>query len=340
MHCMDQVSPQSIDFSLLHKPVTAQDIDNYRRNAGKWLSFSTLKLLLSGVCLAAVVGIGVQVAGGPRFLLPGVIMTVIAAAGLATYVLSVWMATKRHVRTELFAKQHGFGYEATGRQTLTGNGMLFQAGWGGRWHDVIYKAARQHRLFEVGTYEYSAKTDITRDNRYTWYYACVALERKLPHIVLDAKANDLGLFGSNLPSELKVNQEVQLEGDFQRYFTVYAPRQYDIDVRYILTPDVMALLVDESAAVDVEIIDDRLYFYIRSLRMTHRAAMERLVRLSMLVGQKIYRQTDYYVDDRMAGARQVNAVHTAGRRLQRSVTRMMALTAVIGGLYIIVMLLL
>lgn len=85
----------------------------------------------------------------------------------------------------------------------------------------------------------------------------------LPNIVLDATSND-GLFGaSNLPSRFDRDQRLSLEGDFDRYFSLYCPVGYERDALYLFTPDIMARFIDNAAAVDVEIVDDWLFLYAR-----------------------------------------------------------------------------
>lgn len=39
---------------------------------------------------------------------------------------------------------------------------------------------------------------------------------------------------------------LSLEGDFDRYFTLYCPGDYERDALYVFTPDLLALLIDES----------------------------------------------------------------------------------------------
>jgi hypothetical protein len=97
----------------------------------------------------------------------------------------------------------------------------------------------------------------------------IQLDRALPHMVLDAVQNDRKILGqrvSNLPARFDLAQRLSREGDFDRYFTLYAPADYERDALYVFTPDLMALLIDEAGSgeggsMDVEIIDDRMYVY-------------------------------------------------------------------------------
>lgn len=89
-------------------------------------------------------------------------------------------------------------------------------------------------------------------------YLSVALPAPLPHLYLDALAN--GRAPRDLPTSVDRSQRISLEGDFDRSFSAYAPRTYGADALYVLTPDVMASLVDDAAGFDVEIVDDRVVF--------------------------------------------------------------------------------
>lgn len=92
-----------------------------------------------------------------------------------------------------------------------------------------------------------------------WHYLTVRLPSPLPHLVLDATANDT--VRSDLPPGLDRGRRISLEGDFDRWFRVYAPSGYGVDARYVLTPDVMSSLVSTAAYYNVEIIDDRIVFF-------------------------------------------------------------------------------
>lgn len=142
-------------------------------------------------------------------------------------------------------------------------------------------------------------------------YLAMQLERAVPQLVLDAVAN-----GSSIPMPLDRSQRLPLEGDFDRHFRLYAPAGYETDALYIMTPDLMALLIDETGDLDVEIVDDMLYVYAnRPFDLRDPATWERLGRIRDTVGAKALRQTDYYSDDRVAD-RAANRVAASGQRLR------------------------
>ncbi|QAY74377.1 hypothetical protein ET445_14610 [Agromyces protaetiae] len=127
----------------------------------------------------------------------------------------------------------------------------------------------------------------------TWAFAAFRLDAPLPHLVLDARAGN-GFFRSNLPSVPLKDQRLTLEGDFRKHFRLYAPIGYDTDARYVLTPDVMARLIDEAAGIDVEIVEDWILFYRRgAFRATGLAdAFDRLAAIAADVRARCARYRD------------------------------------------------
>lgn len=141
-------------------------------------------------------------------------------------------------------------------------------------------------------------------------YLAITLERAVPQLVLDSKRN-----GSSIPMMIGGGQKLALEGDFNTYFTLYAPKGYERDALYIMTPDLMALLIDETGDLDVEVVDDMLFVYSTEPFDTSSAAVwQRLGRIRDVVGATAISQTDYYSDDRQAD-RAANLVGEQGRRL-------------------------
>lgn len=136
-------------------------------------------------------------------------------------------------------------------------GVLFRAGQDRR----ALRRARTDlpRFLELGDYQYTVGTKKHRIAA-TWGYIAVKLENPLPHIVLDARANDL--LTSSLPSVFARDQRLSLEGDFDQRFRLFCPKGYERDALYLFTPDVMQRFFDHAASFDVEIVDDWLFFYL------------------------------------------------------------------------------
>ena len=121
---------------------------------------------------------------------------------------------------------------------------------------------------------------------------------------------------------------LSLEGDFDKYFTLYAPREYERDALYVFTPDLMVLLIDRLASYDLEIVDNRLYTYShKPFNMLDPETHERLASIVQVVGQKATNQTMRYADDRSTPYSDIIA--SGGVRLRRGI----AAGAVIAILY-------
>ena len=89
----------------------------------------------------------------------------------------------------------------------------------------------------------------------------ITLPRNLPNMVIDSLVESGNFFGSTLPIQFDSSQKIVLEGDFNKYFALYAPDNYGITALSILAPDVMQALMQHAAKCDIEIIDNKLYFY-------------------------------------------------------------------------------
>ncbi|MEO5534419.1 MAG: hypothetical protein ABIR17_04730 [Pseudolysinimonas sp.] len=142
-------------------------------------------------------------------------------------------------------------------------------------------------------------------------YVAVRLDRKLPHMAfLSTQAR--------VPNWLSVDgsQLVPLEGDFQTYFRFYAPTGYERDALQVITPDVMAVLVDDAAAWHVEIVDDWVIFtkgY--SFQQNTAEDWRRIFTIISAVAPEVVVQGDGYQDEHAAQS-VPNVVAPAGRRLR------------------------
>ena len=186
-------------------------------------------------------------------------MIVFALVGAVVVGTISWLVYSANFNQSLhlwaFAKANGLAF--VGKHTSKYNGMLFDVG-SGRLHTSVLRTTSV-RPVEFGNYQYTTGSGKSQQTHH-WGYIAVRLENLLPHIVLDAEGNN-GFFGSNLPIHFDKDQSLSLEGDFNRYFRLYCPSGYERDALYLFTPDVMVRFIDNAAELDVEIIDDWVYFY-------------------------------------------------------------------------------
>ncbi len=221
------------------------------------------------------------------------------------------------VRLNRFAQANGLKFTPTITNPVR-DGMIFNIGRSRSANNIL--TSTSFNPFEIANYTYitgSGKNSRT----YNYGYIMVQLDRNLPHMVLDSKANNTNIFGisfSDLPVNFDKDQKLSLEGDFDSHFTLYAPKDYEQDALYIFTPDLMQLFIDDSLNFDAEIIDNKLYIYSnKQFDLNDQVLFQRLFNVIDKVAAKVESQTDRYVDDRVGSALN-NVVAQPGRRLKIS----------------------
>lgn len=326
----------TIDFSPLTTPLPDDAVKAWKAQAkasgASWASVSAgniiaLVLLVPFVVVFLFVALGVgsmliNVAAGSQNLVFGLFPLIIMLGAVALIAFAIVKGVSAFGRRwELWARMDGFA-RTNGMvfSPVDANpaypGMIFQRGDTRQAVDHLRSA--DGRFFDFGNYRYTTGSGKNRTTR-TWGFLAFHLDRRLPNMLLDSKANN-GLFGSNLPASFDKSQILSLEGDFDTYFTLYAPKEYERDALYVFTPDLMALLIDEAAPFDVEIVDDWMFVYSNTAFRTGDAALyARLFRIMDTVGAKALTRTDRYVDARI-GDFAANVVAPQGARLKRRVS--------------------
>lgn len=215
------------------------------------------------------------------------------------------------MRLAQFAADNGLEFR-TATPSPDYSGMIF--GMGDARSSFNHLNSKTGRYFDLGDYRYSTGSGRNRTTHY-WGYLAIKLDRNLPNMVLDSKQNN-SLFGSDLPLHLDRDQILSLEGDFDKYFTLYCPQEYEQDALYVFTPDLMALLIDDASAFDVEIVDDWMFVYSPHRFPTlSEPTYARLFNIVQTVGNKAVSQTANYHDDRV-GSLSANFVAPQGQRLR------------------------
>ena len=287
-----------------------------------WLLLMTVPV---GLIIATVIGGNVILSIGFGLL------------GAAGIVLITWWVAKdvrqhvhlrspwrRWLRLSRFGADNGLFYLPTSSRPPLG-GTIFTYPERNKATDRFI--SKSGRRFEIGNYNYGKGDGSSRTK--VWGYMAIGLDRVMPHMVLRAAANKKGKHG--LPGRIAKDQILSLEGDFNKYFTLHAPRAYETDALYVFAPDLMALLIDEVAAYEVEIVDDWMFFYSpKPLDLGSRNALRKLMRIARIVGTKTFRQTNRYWDDRV-GSFAVNHVAAPGQRLRVRVFVGSSVVAVIWG---------
>ena len=312
----------TLDYSALHQPVTKTDIASYEewRRAGKPPT-SVLRVSIIVVVVVVVANIILALTlGGDGAVFFSLLLNMSALFAAIPVALVVGIALLAHriqkrqqTKVYKFAVANGLTFSAHTASTGL-KGMIFEQG-----HSRQLVAAL---LFpdgtQIGNYQYTTGGGKNR-HTHSWGFARVQLSRRLPHMVLDARANNLFGKFSNLPSSFR-GQTLSLEGDFDKHFTLYAPKQYERDALYVFTPDVMAAMIDAGRDYDMEVIDDQLMLYTRGkFALDSEAELSSLLRIIESIHSELHDQTKRYADERI-GDRAIDIVAEPGRRLKRRIS--------------------
>lgn len=202
---------------------------------------------------------------------------------------------KQQARLVYFAKDNDFTYTET--ETIKELGVFSEIGKNRRYTDII-AGSYNKKSFTICNLTYVTGSGKSEQEHKVGVVE-VTLPKKLPNIFLDSKANDF-VQGFGLSRYISGSQKLSLEGNFDDYFTLYAPANYERDALYFLTPELMALLVDKGSDFDFEIIGNTLKFY-KTDGFTHtQAQYELLFKLIDSLGGEFIENTARYADDKSA----------------------------------------
>jgi hypothetical protein len=295
-----------LDYSSLEARLNGADIAAYKQS-GNHVTFirSINKEAIGFMVLLTTVSVIAGRGSLQSFFVP---FAVIAPT------LLIWWVTYRNnmlhrARIYTFAIRNGVRMVSSVHPEYAG--MIFNNGESGQ----IVEALQFNDGTEIGNYDRMKNTGSRRMND-VWAYVKIKLVRSLPHMVLDAKANN-ALKISNLEQSFDRSQILGLEGNFNEYFTLYVPKQYGRDALYVFTPDVMAAMIDSGRQYDIEIVGDELYMYSQgSFLLDAPETYKALFKIINTIHQELVNQIDYYADEKV-GDRTKNSIALGGNNFDR-----------------------
>ena len=337
---------RSVNYNGLLTPVTEAEITAFRqqtRAAGVDWAKPQIAAFVGLGCLAAVIGlttlvisiavvlgsIGALITDPNLFAVLGVILPFGALGGIGVLGVLAFRALARGqwetwLKLSRFAADNGMLFSASSPNPQY-PGMIFHYGSSRR--TVNHLRSASDRFLDIGNFQFTTSDGKNTTTHHRGFMA-LHLDRRLPHMVLDAKAN-----GSLGFATFDRSQVLSLEGDFNSFFTLYCPQQYERDALYVFTPDLMALLIDNAAPFDVEIVDNWMFVYSNgAFPSLHPGLYERLFRIVDTVGAKTLSQTERYVDERV-GSFADNVVAPPGQRLRRGFPRGAVIALIVVGVF-------
>lgn len=308
----------SFDLSPLETPLTAEDrrlykqqISSVKKHSHEWI----IQVIAILACL--FIGLGLLVnAIAPPVGQVGYVQFITFPLGLIFILFGLgtigMMVSRRNdnIRLLKFARANGcrvdFDVEPTGEK-----GLLFSRGHAKR---VISRLTMPNGI-QIANYRYVVGYERTR-KVHEWCYVRVPLPRALPNMVLDSKKNN-GLWLANLGVTYNTDQKLSLEGDFDKYFALYTPKKYEKDALYILTPDVMQVLIDRGTDFDMETVDHSLYMYkFGRFSLGSAELYRRLLPILSTISKKVLNQADFYSDEKIDDWNK-DVVTESGARLRK-----------------------
>lgn len=161
-----------------------------------------------------------------------------------------------------FAQDNGFNYQRGLKKTIDAPVLLAMRG------SFFAEDAISGNFigypFSIFNIHYEPRHN---DMEFTKHFTMALIDYKtnLPRIFLESRRHKRSLENVKKEFDREAEQMVILEGDFNKYFDLYIPKEYEIEALQIFTPDVMAVLIDRSKAFDLEFFGDHLYVYSHKL---------------------------------------------------------------------------
>jgi len=189
-------------------------------------------------------------------------------------------------------------------------------------NDYSFNGKIGSTAFDMYAYTYYKETR-NSERAFPFTILHFKLSKPLPHLVLDSHKND-GII-SSIPRFFNDSQRIELEGDFNRYFDLFAPKDYQIEALDILSPDFMDMLTNFHVDFDIEINKHDVYIISRGINYDQQSMQELFKAAEVLISKfefklkdwsmsamaKALPELDSYVDE--------SAIRIGGRRISTSV---------------------
>ncbi|MFM7089052.1 MAG: hypothetical protein ACKOW9_06020 [Candidatus Paceibacterota bacterium] len=204
-------------------------------------------------------------------------------------ILGIVIQIRRKKMLKHFALEHGYTYVGYGSIDSIPS-LYLQIGHSRSMSHVISGSIEKH---PVKFFDFKSTIGHGKHRRHVTFSVCeIEYDSDLRRFLILSKQMRFG-FG-NLYEGFKngFGREIKMEGDFHKYFKVYVPEDYEIEVFQIFTPDVMAKFIDLAKDFTFEFVDDKILIYKRGL-IYKKETLEQVHTLAQMLvtlfGQKLKR---------------------------------------------------
>jgi hypothetical protein len=253
--------------------------------------------------------------------------------GMAIFAwFSMRVGDRKKLQLLKFALDNGWVINFAGIKNFAADPLLFQQGHS---RMVTYWMQEPTRSLLFANYQYTVGYG-KNSHTYVLNFAQIPLPRRVPHLILNSKHNNFGA-----PTLGYDVEKVKVEGDFNKFFKIITPPEYERDALQILTPDVLQVLKEFGAWFDFEMLDDKLFVFAMPGTLDDGKAMQGLLTAIAKIVPEITHQVQTYSDakaTRMAvgttgdvtSASAQNVVAAGGVRLKRSKVALLVVPIAIG----------
>ena len=254
-------------------PLTPQELQilKQRRRNGEfgphrssaWLLVLVLLIFVvafSAIIINLLTATGSRFTGPPKHFLPLAIAScIVLVVAIPSFIRNLSKARRRRMDWALLARFADANGMRFGIRSADPNypGLLFNKGHSRA--STLHLFSPTGVLADAGCYEYTTGSG-KESTTYRWRFAAFRLPHPVPHLLLDAKANN-GRWGTNLPETFASSQRISLGEPFDSHYQLYAPEGYGRDAFYLLPPNVMEALLNTRVVYDIEMVDDWLFCY-------------------------------------------------------------------------------
>lgn len=179
---------------------------------------------------------------------------------------------------ELFWKEtaEGLGYAYVKNPPITADALMFREGHGrSTGHGLLGHLSDEHP-FRFFQYSYVTGSGKSRQTHNFCVFE-VSFSGTFPHLYLNNKHNKnlSGMKDMFLP-------RITLPTEFEKQFSLYVPKGYEIEALELFTPDLLAQILDMKWKHDVELVQQKLYVFSERYITKREQLVEELSRLKTL----------------------------------------------------------
>lgn len=181
-----------------------------------------------------------------------------------------------------FADSIKYSYKESSKMDSVA-GQLFSEGENKRIYDCISGNNGKIPL-RIYSYAYSLGSGKNLQT-HTFSVFEAIFNAKMPHIVVLSKESEtMQHQDSQLVSGKK--EELLLETNFNKYFSILSPDGNELEVYQLFTPDIMADFIDRLTGLNVEFYNNKIYLYTPNL-ITNKESFKNFFDLGLYLSQRL-----------------------------------------------------